>query len=100
MIRQWLLPVAGIAALTIGGPASAAEWECVESSICFASDAIIHSEATPGQMLILAHDQSTGEGGWVAVDCVARLAAGDSDVMPIEDGSALAAACDTWGTEE
>ncbi len=104
-MRRQLIAAAVLVALA--APSGAAgfeghpsEWSCFDGSICFDGANIQRSQEVPGQMLILGRDKGTGERGWVAVDCAARIAAGDSPVMPIEDGSALAAACDTWGTEE
>ena len=80
--------------------AKADEWLCTGTSICFDRAGIVYSNTDPGQMLVRASDIKTGEGGWIAVDCVARLATANSPVFTIEDGSPLGNLCDTIGGEE
>lgn len=89
-----------LAAAALFAVARADEWRCADSNICFDLDRIVRSTSTPSQMIVLAKDFRSGEGGWVAVDCTARLAVADSPVVPIRPGSPLANLCDTIGDEE
>lgn len=103
---RWLVgPLVTVAILAVAAyfatfAARADEWLCTGTSICFDRAGIVYSNTDPGQMLVRATDIKTGEGGWIAVDCVARLATANSPVFTIEDGSPLGNLCDTIGSEE
>lgn len=102
--RWAICPLVTLAVLVVAAyfatVAKADEWICTGTSICFDRAGIVYSNTTPGQMIVRASDIKTGEGGWIAVDCVARLAVADSPVVPIRPGSPLGNLCDTIGDEE
>ena len=105
-IWRWIIcPLVTVAILAVAAyfatfAARADEWLCMGTSICFDRAGIVYSNTDPGQMLVRATDIKSGEGGWIAVDCVARLATAASPVFTIEDGSPLGNLCDTIGSEE
>lgn len=105
VVWRWAIcPLVTLAILAVAAyvatVAKADEWLCTGTSICFDRAGIVYSSTDPGQMLVRATDIKTGEGGWIAVDCVARLAVADSPMFAIEDGSPLGNLCDTIGSDE
>lgn len=80
--------------------ARADDWICTGTNICFDRAGIFYSNTEPGQMIVRATDFKSGESGWIAVDCVARLATAGSPVFAIEHGSPLDNLCDTIGSAE
>lgn len=106
VVWRWVIfPLVTLAILAVAAyfatfAARADEWLCTGSSICFDRAGIVYSNTEPGQMLVRATDIKSGEGGWIAVDCVAHLAIADSPLFTIEPGSPLDKLCDTIGSEE
>jgi len=80
-----------------GAPAFAdqdAEWTCFGSSTCFNNSSVVTDDT--GKMLAFVADFATKENGWVAIDCVEKVAAVPGFRAKFQPGSSVEAACNKW----